>query len=74
MLSHALTEHGGIHVRVAWHERLSEEPGEGTDRVGNAGFGACQFAGVAHQEPEHGLFGGEPGNWWKHAVGVGCQE
>ena len=71
---HALAQHRGIDVRVAGHERLAKKAGECADRVHDTGFGAGQFAGVAHQKPEHGLLWVQFGHRGQDSVGVGRQE
>lgn len=69
-----LSQQRGVIVGIARHERLAEEAGEGRHRLDDAGLGAGQLGGVAHEEPEHGLIPGKAGDRGQHAVRVGGEK
>ena len=67
-------EQFGVFGGMPNHEGRAEAGGEGGGRFGDAHFRARDFGGVAGDEVEHGLFGGEFGDGRQYAEGVAGEE
>lgn len=70
VLGDLVGKHGGVAHGVQGQEGLGEARGEGGLWLGDAVFGAGHLGGVAGDEVEHGLLGGELGDGGEDTAGV----
>lgn len=74
VLGDLVGKHAGIAHWVEGKERLGEARREGGLGFGDTVFGTGHLGGVARDEVEHGLLGGELGDWWEDTAGVAREE
>lgn len=74
VLGDLVGQHAGVTHGVQSQERLSKARGEGSLGLGHPVLGAGHLGGVARDEVEHGLLGGELGDRGQHATGVAGQQ
>lgn len=74
VLGDLLREHLGVAHGVEGEEGLGEARGEGGLGLRDAVLGTGHLGGVAGDEVEHGLLGGELGDWGQDTAGVAGEE